>query len=50
MNATGSVLLDTSVVIDYLRQQDQSLIRQMEGTHELYLPLGRGDSFTHLRL
>jgi tRNA(fMet)-specific endonuclease VapC len=39
MNATGSVLLDTSVVIDYLRQQDQPLIRQMEGTHELYLPL-----------
>ena len=39
MNATGSVLLDTSVVVDYLRQQDPSLIRQMEGTHDLFLPL-----------
>jgi tRNA(fMet)-specific endonuclease VapC len=39
MNGTGSVLLDTSVVVEYLRQQDQSLIGQLEGTDELYLPL-----------
>ena len=39
MNATGSVLLDTSVVVDYLRQQYPSLIRQLEGTNALYLPL-----------
>ncbi len=39
MNAIGSVLLDTSVVVDYLRQQDPSLIRQLEGTRELFLPL-----------
>jgi tRNA(fMet)-specific endonuclease VapC len=39
MNATGSVLLDTSVVIDYLRKQDQALIEHLEGANELYLPL-----------
>ena len=39
MNATGSVLLDTSVVVDYLRQEDLSLLDQMEQAKDLYLPL-----------
>jgi len=39
MGPTGSVLLDTSVVVDYLRQQHQPLIRRMEQAAVLYLPL-----------
>jgi tRNA(fMet)-specific endonuclease VapC len=39
MNAIGSVLLDTSVVVDYLRSKDQNLIGKMEAVNELYLPL-----------
>ena len=39
MSATGSVLLDTSIIIDYLRKRDWELVRQLESAGELFLPL-----------
>jgi tRNA(fMet)-specific endonuclease VapC len=38
MNAIGSVLLDTSVVVDYLRQ-DPGLHRKLDQVDDVYLPL-----------
>ena len=38
MNAIGSVLLDTSVVIDYLRQ-DLALHQEIDQVDDVYLPL-----------
>ena len=38
MNATGSVLLDTSVVVDYLRQ-DPALHEKLDQAGDVYLPL-----------
>jgi len=39
MGGTGSVVLDTSVVVDYLRKLDLKLIRELEEAEDLYLPL-----------
>lgn len=39
MDATGSVVLDTSVVVDYLRKLDRKLMRQLERAQDLYVPL-----------
>jgi tRNA(fMet)-specific endonuclease VapC len=38
MNAIGSVLLDTSVVVDYLRQ-DPHLHQKIDQSDDVYLPL-----------
>ena len=38
MNATGSVLVDTSVVVDYLRQ-DPILHQKIDQVEDVYLPL-----------
>jgi tRNA(fMet)-specific endonuclease VapC len=38
MNATGSVLVDTSVVVDYLRQ-DPILHQKIDQAEDVYLPL-----------
>jgi tRNA(fMet)-specific endonuclease VapC len=38
MSATGSVVLDTSVVVDYLRQ-DPGLHRKIDQVDDVYLPL-----------
>jgi tRNA(fMet)-specific endonuclease VapC len=38
MNGTGSVLLDTSVVVDYLRQ-DAALHEKVDQAADVYLPL-----------
>ena len=38
MNATGSVLLDTSVVVDYFRQ-DPALHEKIDQAGDVYLPL-----------
>jgi predicted nucleic acid-binding protein len=38
MNATGSVLVDTSIVVDYLRQ-DLSLHKKVDRIEDVYLPL-----------
>jgi len=38
MNATGSVILDTSIVVDYFRQ-DPALHTKMNQVNDVYLPL-----------
>jgi tRNA(fMet)-specific endonuclease VapC len=38
MNATGSVLVDTSIVVDYFRQ-DPSLHQRIDQVEDVYLPL-----------
>jgi tRNA(fMet)-specific endonuclease VapC len=38
MNATGSVLVDTGIVVDYLRQ-DLSLHEKIDRIEDVYLPL-----------
>jgi tRNA(fMet)-specific endonuclease VapC len=39
MNATGSVLLDTTVVVDHLRGKSPELDRRLKQTITLYLPV-----------
>src|SRR2546423_10576613 len=39
MNATGSVLLDTTVVVDHLRGKNPSIAQRLKGIGTLYLPL-----------
>lgn len=38
MNATGSVILDTSVVVDYFRR-DPALHKKLDQVNDVYLPL-----------
>jgi tRNA(fMet)-specific endonuclease VapC len=38
MNAIGSLLLDTSIVVDYLRR-DPDLHQKIDGVDDVYLPL-----------
>jgi predicted nucleic acid-binding protein len=39
MSAIGSVVLDTSVVIDYVREADPALIQKMDQAAEVYVAL-----------
>ena len=39
MNATGSVLLDTTIVVDHLRSKSPSLDERFKETTTLYLPV-----------
>jgi tRNA(fMet)-specific endonuclease VapC len=39
MSATGSVLLDTTVVVDHLRGKNPSIAQKLKGIGTLYLPL-----------
>jgi predicted nucleic acid-binding protein len=39
MNMTGSVLLDTTIVIDHLRGKSPSLVERLDQTTTLYLPV-----------
>jgi tRNA(fMet)-specific endonuclease VapC len=39
MNATGSVLLDTTIVVDHLRGRSPALGERFEQTGTLYLPV-----------
>jgi tRNA(fMet)-specific endonuclease VapC len=39
MNAIGSVLLDTTIVVDHLRSKSPSLIERFKETATLYLPV-----------
>jgi tRNA(fMet)-specific endonuclease VapC len=39
MNATGSVLLDTTIVVDHLRGRSPALVERFKQTTTLYLPV-----------
>ena len=39
MDETGSVVLDTSVVVAYLRKKDFALVQYLETAENLYLPV-----------
>jgi tRNA(fMet)-specific endonuclease VapC len=39
MNATGSVLLDTTIVVDHLRGKSPALVERFKETTTLYLPV-----------
>jgi tRNA(fMet)-specific endonuclease VapC len=39
MNTTGSVLLDTTIVVDHLRAKSPALVERFKQTTTLYLPV-----------
>jgi len=39
MSATGSVLLDTTVVVDHFRAKNPSIAQRLKGVETVYLPL-----------